>query len=195
MVPERRRLLGITGPPGAGKSTLAAALVDRLSPLAVLVPMDGFHLSKGALTQLGRLDRMGALDTFDADGFVSTIRRLRNSGNETVLAPGFSRDTEEAVPDAIRVSPATSLVITEGNCLLVNQVPWRSLRDLLNEIWFVDPGDPIRRERLIARHAAHGKTLSAARAWALGPDERNAQLVSSTRGRADLVIRLQHCSG
>ena len=48
-----RRILGITGPPGAGKSTLAEALAASLGERAELVGMDGFHLAEAELRRLG----------------------------------------------------------------------------------------------------------------------------------------------
>ena len=86
--PGQRHLLGITGAPGAGKSKVARELVDELGPdLAVLVPMDGFHLSNQTLIAWGRRGRKGASDTFDADGYVNLLRRLRNQQEEIVHAP------------------------------------------------------------------------------------------------------------
>ena len=73
----RRRVLGLAGPPGSGKSTLAARLVERLDGAAVLVPMDGFHLAGAELARLGRADRKGAPDTFDAAGYAALLARLR----------------------------------------------------------------------------------------------------------------------
>ena len=107
-----RRLLGITGPPGAGKTTLAAALAGALD--AVIVPMDGFHLDNAELRRLNRLERKGAQDTFDAAGYVGLLRELRTGAQ--VRAPAFDRAREETVPDAIDVPRTAKLVITEGNC-------------------------------------------------------------------------------
>src|SRR5579884_3533554 len=85
-----RRLLGIAGPPGAGKSTLAERLVRELNGLAVQVPMDGFHLADAELRRLGRLSRKGAPDTFDPHGYLALLRRLRTpEPGVTVYAPGF----------------------------------------------------------------------------------------------------------
>lgn len=83
---DERVLFGITGPPAAGKSTLARALVDHVGEAARLVGMDGFHLAQARLAELGRLSRKGAPDTFDAVGFVSLVRRLANPGKEIVYA-------------------------------------------------------------------------------------------------------------
>jgi pantothenate kinase len=185
-----RRLLGITGSPGAGKSTIAAQVVDALGEAAVLVPMDGFHLANAELERLGRRNRKGAIDTFDAAGYVALLRRLRSPGHETVYAPVFRREIEEPIACAIPVAPDVPLVVTEGNYLLVPDEPWAAARELLDEAWFVAPDETTRIEWLIARHVEFGKPPDVARAWSLSTDQRNADLVASTLGRADVVVRL-----
>ncbi|MGD1036096.1 MAG: nucleoside/nucleotide kinase family protein [Roseiarcus sp.] len=186
----RRRILGITGAPGCGKSTVAAALIEALAPDAALVPMDGFHLANSELVRLGRRDRKGAVDTFDGAGYVALLRRLKNPDEDVVYAPQFRREIEEAIAGAIPVSREIPLVVTEGNYLLVESQPWSALRSLIDEVWFLESGEDIRIERLIARHIAYGKTPEFARAWSLGTDQRNADLINSTRKNADLVVRL-----
>lgn len=179
-----RRLLGITGAPAAGKSTLAAALVSALGPDAVLVPMDGYHLAAAELIRLGRLERKGAPDTFDADGYVALLRRLHARADEVVYAPEFRREIEEPIAGAIPVPRAVPLVVTEGNYLL----HWAPVRELLDEIWFVDIDEQTRLERLITRHMAYGRTRSEAEDRAHGSDQRNAEVIARTRDRADLVV-------
>ncbi|MFJ9081579.1 nucleoside/nucleotide kinase family protein [Streptomyces sp. NPDC102384] len=185
-----RRLLGIAGPPGAGKSTLAEALVDALGGAAVLVPMDGFHLADRELARLGRADRKGAPDTFDAYGYAALLGRLRTPNpGETVYAPCFERELEEPVAGALPVPPDVPLVVTEGNYLLLDEPPWSTaVRPLLDEVWWVDVDDAVRVERLIARHVAFGKSPERARSWVLRSDEANARRVASGRERADVIV-------
>ena len=181
-------VLGIAGPPGAGKSTLAETVVAHV-PGAVLVGMDGFHLAHSALEALGRVERKGAPDTFDAEGYVALLRRIRALGpGETVWAPQFRREIEDAVAGAVAVTADTPLVVTEGNYLLLGEPPWSQVRDLLDECWYVDVEDAVRRARLQARHERYGRTPEEARERTLGSDERNAVLVAASRGRADLVV-------
>lgn len=183
----RRVVLGVAGPPGAGKSTVAEAVVRTLGPAAaVLVPMDGFHLAGAALRRLGRAARKGAPDTFDRAGYVALLARLRDASAEVVWAPEFRREIEEPVAGAIAVDPSVPLVVTEGNYLLL----WPEVRPLLDECWWAAVPDPVRRERLADRHAAYGKDVAAARAWTAGPDEANARLVAPGRVLADLVVRV-----
>ncbi|MER7763959.1 nucleoside/nucleotide kinase family protein [Streptomyces sp. NPDC097619] len=184
-----RRILGITGPPGAGKSTLAARLAGLLGPdCAVVVPMDGFHLAGAELARLGRADRKGAPDTFDAAGYTALLARLRAPGTATVYAPAFDRALEEPVAGSIPVAPEVPLVITEGNYLLHADGGWAGIRPLLDEVWYLAPEENLRVRRLVDRHVRHGKAPEAARAWVTRSDEANARLIAAGRERADLVI-------
>ncbi|WP_432103461.1 nucleoside/nucleotide kinase family protein [Streptomyces sp. bgisy091] len=189
----RRRVLGIAGAPGAGKSTLAAEIVERLDGRAVLVPMDGFHLAGAELDRLGRADRKGAPDTFDAAGYVALLRRLCHPGEtDPVYAPVFDRALEEPVAGSVRVDPDLPLVVTEGNYLLLDDGSWAQVRGLLDEAWFLDPEPETRVRRLVDRHVRFGKSRPHAESWVARSDEPNARLVESGMHRADLVVRLGH---
>lgn len=188
---QRRVLLGIAGSPGAGKSTLAYAIADRLGPQACVVAMDGFHLAQRELERLGRAERKGAPDTFDAAGYVAMLRRLRDPQEAVVYAPEFRRELEEPIAGAVAVAAQVPVVVTEGNYLLLEGSPWSAVRPLLDEAWFVITPGELRVQRLISRHIAFGRSPEAARAWALGSDQRNADLISSTRHRADAVVRCE----
>ena len=184
IVPGERRLLGITGAPAAGKSTLAGSLVAALAPEAVLVPMDGFHLAAAQLRRLGRLDRKGAPDTFDAAGYLALLQRLRDRAEDVVYAPEFRREIEEPIAGAIAVPREVPLAITEGNYLLY----WNDVRELLDEVWFVDLDEPTRLARLIERHMAYGRTRAEAEQRTYGSDQRNAEHIMATRMNADLIV-------
>lgn len=188
---DRVVLIGVVGEPGAGKSTLAASVVEGLRTqgcAAVLVPMDGFHLANVALGALGLSERKGAIETFDGAGFAALLARIRAEGPDTVWAPTYDRSIEESVAGAIRVPPGTEVVVTEGNYLLVDEEPWSEVGELLDDVWAVRADPAVRTGRLLARHVAFGKADAQAQAWVVAVDEPNAALIRGTLHRADLDV-------
>ena len=184
-----RALLGLVGPPGAGKSTLAAALQAAFADASQVVPMDGYHLANVELERLGRRGRKGAPDTFDAGGYVALLRRLRTQAEgEIVYAPEFRREIEEPIANAIPVFASTRLVITEGNYLLLDDGPCARVRELLDEVWYVDIPDALRVQRLTQRHVQFGRSAEAAASWVENTDEPNARLIEASRERASFVF-------
>jgi pantothenate kinase len=185
----RRTLLGITGAPGSGKSTFAARLQQEFGPeVAVVVPMDGFHLGNAIIDGTPLRQRKGAMDTFDVGGYLSLLRRLVRRDEEVVYAPEFRRTLDEPVAASIAVPASASLLITEGNYLLADTPEWKDVRAQLDEVWFMDTPPAVRLARLVGRHVEFGMERGAAEAWASGPDEANARLIEATRPAADRII-------
>jgi pantothenate kinase len=180
-----RVLLGLAGPPGCGKSTLAEALQQHFPDTAVVVPMDGYHLANVELARLGRSGRKGAPDTFDSAGYAALLHRLRHQqSGETVYAPLYMREFEEGIAGAVPVPPEARLVITEGNYLLMPDGHWAKVAPLLDEVWYVAVDPALRLSRLIGRHQRFGRSLADAEHWVQVTDEPNARLIEATRGRA-----------
>ncbi len=187
----RRQILGIAAAPGAGKSTLAQALADALGPQAVVVPMDGFHLANTELKRLGRTQRKGAPDTFDAAGYLNLLQRLRaQQPPETVYAPVYDRSLEESVAGAIAISGDTPLVITEGNYLLLANDAWAGVRAALDAAWYLEIDDTLRESRLLERHIRFGRSQADAKSWIENTDAPNARRIALSAGGADWIVKL-----
>ena len=150
--------------------------------------MDGFHLADAALDRLGRRQRKGAIDTFDAFGYLALLGRIRTELDNPVYAPDFERVLEQPIAASIAIDPDVRLVVTEGNYLLSATLPWPAIREFMAEVWYVELDDTVRRDRLVARHAAFGKSEAEARRWVAEVDEPNARQIASTRDSADLLV-------
>ena len=188
---DGRVLIGLIGKPGAGKSTLSSYLIKNLpKETTALVPMDGYHLSNAQLKILGRTERKGAPDTFDANGYVELLKRIKANTKDEIYFPIFHREIEESIAAEGVVHPHTTLVLTEGNYLLLEGSGWAGVSDSLTESWFIDVDNDKRMARLVARHVKYGRSPEAAHAWANGTDQRNAELIETTRMKADVIVHL-----
>lgn len=188
MSEPRGRIVGIVGPPGSGKSTVAEAVSAHLTIPHCVVAMDGFHYPQDTLRSLGRRDRMGAPDTFDTASLAKLLT-LTRARQQPVAFPAFDRTIEEPVPNAITVTPDHELVIVEGNYLLLDTPEWGPVKQLLDRAVYVDIPTDIRIKRLIARHIAFGKSPQAATEWVARSDEANTAVIEPTRVGADGVYQ------
>ena len=177
-----RKLLGLAGGPGVGKSTLALDLVVALNEqrpgFSAYVPMDGFHMRHDKLVAIGIERQKGMPHTFEAAQFVEFIRRLKAAEGEAIHVPGYSREIEDVVDGAIVVDAATQLVVVEGNYLLLEYSPWSELRALIDLAVFMDVPRSTVEQRLLRRHAEAGLfTSEHIRAHVEAVDLHNYDLV------------------
>ena len=189
----QRSILGITGAPAAGKSTYAEQLTAKLTAdghKVALVPMDGYHLAQSVLEDLDLADVKGAPHTFDGYGFVALLRRLKEAPDELIWAPVFDRSLEDSIAASIGIAPEVTLIITEGNYLLLDELPWATIRTLLDQCWYVEVPEQLRHDRLEARHRRYGRSAEEAHERTFGSDERNARLIAATASSADAIVQL-----
>ncbi len=194
-----RTIVAIAGPPASGKSTLAETVVQSLNaqqssavPQATLVPMDGYHLDNRLLETRGLLTRKGAPETFDAVGFCTAVKALQSARHES-FHPKFDRQMDLAIANAIAVHPNTPIVVVEGNYLLMDSEPWRTLRSVFAVTVFVSPTLEELESRLQQRWIKHGFDPSSALQRATTNDLPNAELVIRESRKADLTLN-QNCT-
>lgn len=196
---ERRFLLGVAGPPAAGKSTLAEALRAALNggrtpggatgEVATIAALDGFHYDDSVLDARGHRPRKGAPFTFDTAGYAAMLERVAAPVPDAVAVPVFDRDLELSRAAAAIVEPHHRIVITEGNYLLLDDDGWRPVRERLDLSVFLDvPFEELRR-RLMARWLGHGYSEAEAREKTEANDLVNARLVLETSVDPDLRLR------
>ncbi|WP_084501242.1 nucleoside/nucleotide kinase family protein [Nocardia xishanensis] len=190
---ERRYVLGIAGPPAAGKSTLsqnlAASITTACGIGAEIAPMDGFHKTSAELDAVGARHRKGQPDTFDVAGFVNRLKLLREAPlGARVGWPIYDRELHDPVPDAITFADER-IAVVEGNYLLLDHPGWAEVRSHLDEVWYLDAEEGVIEQRLTGRHLLGGKTAEQAQSKIADSDMPNARLIAHTRDRAGVVLR------
>ncbi|XP_047047863.1 putative uridine kinase C227.14 isoform X4 [Lolium rigidum] len=205
---DSKYIVGLAGPPGAGKSTVASEVVRRVNAwwsqkhskdsslnsnedIATMLPMDGFHLYRSQLDAMEDPKeahaRRGAPWTFNPCLFLKCLQTLKKEGS--VYAPSFDHGVGDPVENDIVVKPEHKIVIVEGNYLLLEDNIWREIRDLFDEKWFIDIDIDVSMQRVLQRHIGTGKEPDVA-AWRIAYNDRpNAELIMESRKAADLVIR------
>ncbi|KUJ21292.1 P-loop containing nucleoside triphosphate hydrolase protein [Mollisia scopiformis] len=165
---RNRVVVILAGPPGSGKTTIAGKVAQRLNassdtPIAAVVPMDGFHLPRSTLDEMPNkaeaYARRGASWTFDPDGILGLVTKLsasRSERIETILAPSFDHAVKDPVADGISISKDIQFVILEGNYLLLDEAPWNKIKGMVDQSWFVDVDPLLAKERIAKRHIKSG---------------------------------------
>jgi len=187
---DGRLMVAVSGAPASGKSPLAEFIANALSAAgrqARYVPMDGFHLDNGILDARGLRARKGAPETFDADGFVALMRRMKHGGD--VAYPMFDRSRDLAIAGAGVIEESTDIAVVEGNYVLQNEAPWAELAEVWDLSVYLDVPEETLRQRCIQRWLDHDHTPDAAELRAEGNDMVNAKRVIENRLPADVTIR------
>ena len=187
---EERVLVAIAGPPGSGKSTVGKLLTDLMNKNLMktsLLPMDGFHLDNETLEKSNLIQRKGAPETFDIDGFLSLIKELR-SKNE-IKVPLFDRSTDKVIKDAQTISREQDYLVIEGNYLLLDREFWRDLSKYWDYKIFLTVEQAVLKARLIKRWLGENHTYSEAEARVANNDLINANLVNSYKIEPTLELQ------
>ena len=234
---SQRLLIAVGGIPGSGKTTLATLTVNKLNqrysekhpilaagsgglvgtgpthPIAALIPMDGYHLTREQLSAMPDPTtahaRRGAAFTFDSKGYLELVKQLRAPITPelgSVFAPTFDHAVKDPVANGVEVARGVKVVVFEGNYVALDDIPgeamegedalaqegsaWAQAKGLMDEVWFVEVSEDVARRRLIRRHVAAGieKDDEAARKRADANDLVNGREIERRRGKVDEVV-------
>jgi pantothenate kinase len=187
---RKRYIVAIAGPPGAGKSTFAQALLLLLKEKSIqakIISMDGFHLDNSILVDRNLLDRKGAPATFDTAGFIHLMNRLSNFEDDVVI-PEFDRNKDLSIAGSCIISTKDKVLIVEGNYLLIEEEPWTKLKKTWDQTIFINPGIDTLEQRLLNRWLMHGLDTQDAKKRTLSNDLPNARYVIEKSSDSDIQI-------
>mmetsp|Transcript_23524 Transcript_23524/g.51628 ORF Transcript_23524/g.51628 Transcript_23524/m.51628 type:complete len:288 (+) Transcript_23524:173-1036(+) len=196
-------IVGIAGGPGSGKSTLATLAMTQInklaaqgqqgqaSPVAVVLPMDGFHYYKRQLDAMPdpkeAYARRGAHWTFDAEAFVRCVQQVRDTGCADV--PSFDHAVGDPMQGDIKVLPHHRVVLVEGNYVLLDIAPWDQLKQIFDDTWYVDVDIDVAMDRVFRRQTGNGLDPDVSRGRIRSNDRPNGELIAAaSRSRAAVLV-------
>ncbi|MDN3554600.1 nucleoside triphosphate hydrolase [Halomonas maura] len=186
---RERFIVALAGPPAAGKSLLSEWLCreinERQPGIAAVVPMDGYHFDNAVLEPEGLVPVKGAPETFDTDGLLQDLARIRRA-DRTVAVPVFDRPLDLARAGGRLITLDHRLVIVEGNYLLLDHGPWPELRASFDMTLFLEVPDEVLEARLIQRWLNMGQDHDGAIDRARHKDMLNARLIKRASVPADV---------
>jgi pantothenate kinase len=188
--PQKRLIVAVAGPPGSGKSTLAETVVENLNGarpgVAAILPMDGYHYDDLLLVPRGLRSRKGAPETFDVAGFGHMLARLKANEEPEIAVPVFDRSIEISRAGARMIDQSVSIVIVEGNYLLLDESRWRDLHSRYDLTVMIREPEEVLRDRLEQRwHALSPEALAM---QIDGNDLPNARYVMNASIEPDYLI-------
>lgn len=187
-----RRLVGIAGPPGSGKSTFTEGLQEKIAArapaISEVLPMDGFHFDDMLLEARGDRPRKGAPHTFDTGGLIATLRRIMADDGSEIAVPVFDRSIEIARAGARIIGPDVRLILVEGNYLLLDDPAWAPIRECFDVTVFLDVPEAELEARLTQRWIGFGLGGEAFAAKMDGNDMPNVRQVLRGSVPADYRI-------
>ncbi len=184
----RRLVVALAGPPTAGKSTLAEAIVRQLDGRAIALGLDAFHFDDAVLEARGDRARKGAPHTYDVGGYAALLDRLRTPTAEPIALPVFDRTLELTRAAAEICEPQHRIIITEGNWLLLDESPWDQLAPRFDLTAFVSTDLATVERRIRERWQRLGFDGGEANHRAEQNDLPNARLALASSRPADITI-------
>lgn len=195
---NRRILVMLAAPPGAGKSTLVSFL-ESISKTIIpqykvqSIGMDGFHRRQEYLTshktmvdgrEVLMVDVKGCPVTFDLELLKKRIRLLLDEVK--CSWPAYDRHLHNPVEDAIAVDG--DIILLEGNYLLLDEDGWDELSDMADYTISIKADQDMLRDRLVDRKEKSGNTRSKAEQFVDFSDMRNVRLCLEHTKKADMEL-------
>lgn len=196
----RRLIVFLAAPPAVGKTTLSkfleylAVQQEDLTEIQA-IGLDGFHYHSDYINThnavvMGKEVPMkkvkGCPETYDTGKLEEKLGRIKE---EDILWPIYDRNIHDVVEDLEKITK--DIVLIEGNWLLLDEEPWKTLKDTADYTILIRSEEETLKERLIGRKMKGGLTREEAEDWYINSDCVNVRRVLETSLDGDLMLKVE----